>query len=419
MKPEQTLLDQSTLNWPYDFYQQLRAEAPVYFDKALNAWLISRYEDIRQAAALDPTLSSFLGYSQGIAPPWAEELADMMFREGYGPYNLAESVKADPPHQARRRALLNQALSPRNVAAMGEEISRIASSLVEKLAGGSEVDLLAHYATPIPIMAMCRLMHFPLDRMDEMSSWADSVAASVAIDIDKDTAMEHGRNICELQKFIVNAIDERRENPGEDLISQMVHVRIDDDESPQLSQEELLAMGVALVAGGLDTTRNGIAWGCYHLATQPRTFRQLKHAEDQDRLLDRFIDESLRLQTVVSHVPRYATEDCVIGGATIPKGDTVFLCWGAGNTDEDVFPKAHKLDLERRNAGRHLAFGNGIHFCAGFRLAKLEMKHAFKALLARLDSLELICTREDLPMDAHMALRGPAAVPVRYTLSPQ
>ena len=417
MNDSTTLLDQATLDWPYAFYQQLRTEAPVHFDTNLNAWLITRYKDLQEAAGLDPVLSSFLGYTQSIAPPWAEEMAEMMWREGYGPNDLGDSVKVDPPLHARRRLLLNKALAPARVASAKEDIAQIANDLLAKLEGRDEVDLLAELAKPIPIITMCQLMNLPLNRLQEMSSWADSIAASVAVDIDKDTAMQHARNICELQKFIVGAVNERRDNPGDDLLSQMVHTSIDDEENPQLSQEELLAMGVALVAGGLDTTRNAIAWGCYHLATQPQLFQRLKHAENRGKLLEKFIDESLRLQIVVSHVPRYATEDCEISGVVIPKGSSVFLCWGSGNYDESVFPDAAKLDLDRENSFRHLAFGQGIHFCVGFRLAKLEMKCAFGALLDRLRSLELACSREELPMDASMALRGPASVPVRFTLS--
>ena len=409
-----TLLNQATLDQPYPFYERLRKEAPVYFDPVLNAWLVTRYDDLQEAARLDPTLSSFLGYTQSIEPPWLEEMAELMWREGYGPNDFGDSIKVDPPLQARRRNLVSQALAGDKVAAMEDDVMQIARDVTSRLAGRSEADLLAEFSKPIPIMTMCSLMDFPTDRLDEMSVWADSIAASVAVDVDKETAMEHARNICELQKFVMNAVNDRRQNPGADLISQMVLARIDDEANPQLDDRELLAMGVALVAGGLDTTRNGIGWGVYHLATSQELFKQLKTAEDQDKLLDQFINESLRLQTIVSHVPRYAQEEITVGGVTIPEGSTVFLCWGAGNHDEKMFPDAHYLDLGRQNARRHLTFGNGIHFCVGFRLARLEMKCAFKALLEQLDSLELTCRADELPVDASMALRGPANLPVRF-----
>ena len=413
----ETLLEQNTLDWPYPFYQQLRTEAPVFYDTILGAWLVTRYEDLQQAAALDPTLSSFMGYTQGIAPPWQKEMEEMMWREGYGPNNLADSVKVDPPLLARRRSLVNQALTAEKLAPLEPAILEMAGDLLTKLSQCNEADLLTRFSTPLPIMAMCKLMNFPTDRLDEMSSWADSIAASVAVGIDKDTAMKHARNICELQKFVVSTIVARRKAPGTDLISQMITARVEGDEKPQLDDKELLAMGIALIAGGLDTTRNGIAWGVFNLATQPQLFQALKRSDHQDILLNKFIDESLRTQTIVSHVPRYAQTDVEIGGVTVPKGSTVFLCWGSGNYDENIFPEAHQFDLERKNARRHLTFGSGIHFCAGFRLARLEMKCAFKAVLQHFDSLELKCKPEDLPIDASMALRGPGALPVRFTLA--
>ncbi len=411
-----SIMDKLVQEHPYAYYAKMRETAPVHFDKGLNAWLVSRFEDVQQAARMTDELSNELGFDL-LRSEWQDEIDDMMRREGHGPHIISNTVQVDPPLHGRRRALVNGAFNAQAVSAMENNIQSVARDAMDVFATRCEADLLAEYAKPIPIMTICDLLNFPRDRIDEMSQWADSAVAQIAMGSTKEEAFQHARHVMEVQSFVMEAIEARRAKPGDDLISALIHAEIDDEKNPRLTPEELMPMCLVLVAGGVDTTRNGIAWGVYNLARDRELFARLKSAEDQDKLLKYLVEETLRHETVVPQLPRFAKTDCVVGGVTIPKGSSVFLCWGSANRDASKFPNPDEFDINRKNAGTHAAFGAGIHRCIGNMLARMEMKCAFRELVQRMDTLELTCAPEDLPLDASLVLRGPAAVPVRFTLS--
>lgn len=410
-----TLLNPDTLANPYPHYAALRRDAPVHFDESLQAYVVTRFEDVQEAARMTDALSNELGFDKVLRSPWQDEIDEMMWREGYGPHIISNTLQVDPPKHARRRKLLNDSFNARTVMALEPHIYQVAMDALSGFLARGSGDLMRDYSLPIPIMTICDLLNFPRDRVDEMSQWADSAVAQISMVGTRDEAFVHARNVMALQKFVMEAIEERRGTPGDDLISQLVHARIDDDDNPHLTPEELMPMCLIVVAGGVDTTRNGIAWGCYNLAKDPELFTLLRHAEDQDALLKRFVEETLRQQTVVPQLPRFAKQACVIGGVTIPEGASVFLSWGSANHDEKKFPEPEKLDIFRKNAGMHAAFGAGIHRCIGNMLARMEMKCAFRALLDNMETLSLEVAPDAIEMDASVVLRGPAKLPVTFT----
>jgi len=410
-----TLVNKGTLDHPYPYYDTLRKEAPVYFDEGLQAYIVTRYADVQEAARNTEVLSNELGFDKVMRSPWQDEIDQMMWEEGYGPHIITNTLQVDPPKHARRRKLLNNSFNAQAVTAMEPNIYQVTMDALSSFLDRSEGDLMREYALPIPIMTICDLLNFPRDRIEEMSRWADSAVAQISLSGTREEAFEHARNVMALQRFVMEAVEERRENPTDDLISQLVHARIDDDENPTLTPEELMPMCLIVVAGGVDTTRNGIAWGCYNLAKDPELFDMLKQSEEQDQLLRKFVEETLRQQTIVPQLPRFAKQDCKIGGVTIPAGSSVFLAWASANYDEERFPEPEKLDIFRKNAGTHAAFGAGIHRCIGNMLARMEMKCAFKALLQNLNSLELTIDPDAIEMDSSVVLRGPAELPARFT----
>ncbi len=412
-----TLLDKDTLDQPYQYYQTLLKDAPVHFDEGLQAYVVTRYADVQEAARMTEVLSNELGFDKVVRSPWADEIDELMWKEGFGPHIISNTLQVDPPKHARRRKLLNNSFNAQSVSAMEGDIYQVAADAFANFSASGKADLMREYALPIPIMTICDLLNFPRDRISEMSAWADSAVAQISMGGTREEAYQHARNVMALQGFVMEAINERRENPGDDLISQLVHARIDDDENPSLTPEELMPMCLIVVAGGVDTTRNGIAWGCFNLAKDPELFKALKHAQEQEKLLRQFVEETLRQQTVVPQLPRFAKKDCEVGGVRIPEGSSVFLSWGAANYDPKRFAEPEKLDIYRKNAGTHTAFGAGIHRCIGNMLARMEMKCAFKVLLDNLEQLELTVAPENVDMDASVVLRGPASLPSQFQMA--
>jgi cytochrome P450 len=218
----------------------------------------------------------------------------------------------------------------------------------------------------------------------------------------------------QLQRFVREAIEARRLEPGTDLISLLVHARIDDS-TPQLTDRELMSIATVAIAGGVDTTRNGIAFALHALAIRPDLLARLQVSNEQEKDIRRLHEEALRFYTPVPQLPRIATKETVLGGKTIPQGAFVFLCWASGNRDPQRFPEPDKFDLNRSNLGHHLTFGSGVHFCLGAMLARQEIKCAIKEIVSSVESLELAVPPDELDLSASMViLRGLKSLPVRF-----
>jgi cytochrome P450 len=218
----------------------------------------------------------------------------------------------------------------------------------------------------------------------------------------------------QLHRFVREAIDKRRVAPGTDLISLLVHARGDDPSTPQLTDRELMSIATTAVAGGVDTTRNGIAFAMHALALRPDLLARLQASKEQDKDLGRFVDETLRFYAPVPQLPRIARKDTVLGGKTIPQGSLVFLCWASGNRDAQRFPEPDKFDIDRSNSAQHLAFGTGVHFCLGAMLARQEMKCAIREIVNSVESLELAVPTDQLDLSSSfIVLRGLKSLPVR------
>jgi cytochrome P450 len=254
----------------------------------------------------------------------------------------------------------------------------------------------------------------PLDHIDEISRAADSMVARAGAGATREVAYQHAHNVMQLQRFVRRAIDERRTNPSTDLISQIVHARIDDPATPQLSDVEVVSISAVAVAGGVDTTRNGIAFGLYTLATKPELLTRLRESKQQDKDIARFSEETLRFYSPVPQLPRVTKTDTVLGGKQIPKGASVFLCWASGNRDAQRFSNPDQFDIDRANLNHHLAFGIGAHYCLGAILARQEIKCAIREIVNNVESLELAVPPEQLDLSSTMViLRSLTSLPVR------
>ena len=297
---------------------------------------------------------------------------------------------------------------------MEARVGAICRERAAAILGRGETDLVREYAMPIPILVICDALGLPMDRVDEVSRGADSMVAQVGAGATREEAYQHGRNVMQLQRFVRQAIEERRRKPGTDLISLLVHARIDDPAAPELTDRELVSISTVAIAGGVDTTRNGIAFALHALATRPDLLARLRSSKEQDRDIKRFNEEVLRFYSPVPQLPRIARRETVLGGKTIPQGALVFLCWASGNRDAQRFAEPDEFDLDRSNTNQHLAFGSGVHFCLGAMLARQEMKCAIREIVNAVESLELAVPPDQLDLSASMViLRGLKSLPVR------
>jgi cytochrome P450 len=410
-----SLADPKVRQNPYPYYERLRAEDPVHFDEGIRTWLVTRHDDIVAVARNTEEFSDEMRVSAAIRSPFQAEVDEYMRGEGFLLLDPADSFKVDGELHTRRRKLVAHAFTGPAVAAMETRVAAICRDKAAGLLGQTQVDLVREYAMPIPILVICDALGLPMDRVDEVSRGADSMVAQVGAGATREEAYQHANNVMQLHRFTRQAIDERRLKPGTDLISLLVQARIDDSSTPQLNDRELMSIATVAIAGGVDTTRNGIAFALHALATRPDLLVRLRESQQQDKDIRRFNEEALRFYTPVPQLPRIAKKETVLGGKTIAQGAFVFLCWASGNRDSQRFAEPEKFDLDRTNTNQHLAFGTGVHFCLGAMLARQEMKCAIKEIVNSVDSLELALPTDQLDLSSSMViLRGLKSLPVKF-----
>jgi cytochrome P450 len=375
------LYDPASKDFPeraYEIYRELRDHHRVYRDERRRTWVLTRYDDVRDAAADPETFSSEgTSISHGLLP---------MIQQ------------MDPPRHHALRSLLWKAFTPRRVAEMEPRIRQIARELIDAFAGDGAADLLHQFAKQLPSRVIGELIGIPTERRETFLEWTEAL-------ITANPHQEWDSNPFEriYQEFAV-LLEERRAERRDDLMSALIDAEID---GQTLSQEELLGFCFLLVVGGNDTTTNLIANSAVVLAREPEQRRELM----RDRsLLPEALEEMLRFESPTQALPRIATRDVTLHGATIRAGDEVSLVWGSANHDERRFPDPERFDIHRRD-NRHLALGHGVHFCMGAHLARLEGRIAFEELLARMPDYRLAA---DPVWQPSAWARAYASVPVEF-----
>jgi hypothetical protein len=367
----------------YDIYRELRDRQPLAESPA-GFWAVSRFADV-YAIASDP--QTYSSERTVISPP-----------------GLVPTIQSlDPPRHDRLRALVSLAFTPRRVRAMEPRVRAIARELLDGFAEAGRADLLAQYARHIPSRVIGEMIGIPDERIPAFLHWTE---AMVELPTGKTQSEAIKNPSASIYAEFARLLDERRRARCDDLMSALIDARIDGHE---LTQEELIGFCFVLVVAGNDTTTNLIANGAVLLAEHPDQRRML--AQDAS-LLDGAIEEMLRYESPAQALPRRLTRDVVLHGRTLPEGAQVFALWGSANRDEREFEHADRFDVRRR-IKRHLAFGQGIHFCLGKSLARLEARVAFEELLARAPAYELAGPAPWLPS---MWARAHASVPIAFPL---
>jgi cytochrome P450 len=343
----------------FAIYRELRDEHPVYHNPERGFWALSRFEDVRCAANDAATWSSEdTSISQGLLP-------------------TIQSL--DPPRHDQLRNLVNKAFTARRVAAMEPRIRQIATELLDDVRRAGRGDLLRLFAAQLPSRVIGELIGVPPERREAFLEWTEAMVAADPMNPDADRVRGPAAQIYgEFSKLLA----ERRSEPRDDLMSALLEV---EEEGRQLTEAELLGFCFVLIVAGNDTTTNLIANGAVLLARHPEQRAQL--ADDPAGIPDA-VEEMLRYDSPAQALPRRLTRDVTLHGVEVPAGAEMMLVWGAANHDEREFADPERFDVKRR-IRRHLAFGQGRHFCIGSHLARLEARVAFEELLARFPEYRL------------------------------
>lgn len=363
---------------PHPTMQRMREEAPVFFWEPANAWLLTRHEDVmtvlrdeqrftanQDAWELAPMMKAMRGPAM-----------EMLHKHGF--------FALDNQNHTRVRKLVSPAFTPRAIERLRPEVQRIVD---EALAAhrGDTFDIAREYAEPIPVRVISTMLNIPASRDVAFHRFADIlIRAFVPGSIQPDEMEQVNAAVAQGVALVNEIIEERRRNPmPNDMLTALIQA---EEQGDKLSKEELIALVGGLLVAGSETTVHMIAFTLYHLLKSPELLAQVK--ADPERIKS-LIDEVLRYDSFGKlGTPRFATEDVVLRGQTIRKGQMVMLMFGSALRDEAAYPHADKLDLSRDNTAS-LAFGSGAHYCLGVHLAKLEGQVAISTLLRRFPNMRL------------------------------
>jgi cytochrome P450 len=387
---------------PYPFYARLRDESPVYrvtLPGKQAAWLITRYDDVL-AALKDPRFAkdklNALTSEQARKQPWMPALFKPLTRN---------MLDLDPPDHTRLRALVHKAFTPRLIDRIRERIQTLTDDLLDAVQDRGRMDLIRDYALPLPTTIIAEMLGVPVEDRHKFHRWSSAIVSSNPSGWQMLKAIP---NVMAFLRYIRKLVQARRARPQDDLVSALVQV---EEAGDQLSEDELVAMIFLLLVAGHETTVNLIGNGSLALLRNPDQMEKLRN---DPSLIKTAVEELLRYESPLeTATERYAREDVTVAGVTIPRGATVFAVIASANRDERQFPDPDALDLTRE-PNRHLAFGQGIHYCLGAPLARLEGQIAINTLLRRAPELRLAVPPESLRWRRGLVLRGLQALPVEF-----
>jgi len=394
-RPEPAKLDSEFIQNPEAVYALLREEGPVrqVTMAGVPGWLVTSYDDAR-ALLSDPRLGKDYTRIADILPPSAAGI--------YATPLAATMLASDPPDHTRLRKLVTKAFTAQAIAGLRPVIEQTAEELLDAMADGATADLLSAYALPLPIAVISAMLGVPKAYQGSFRDWTLSFVSIRPPEVLAE-AQRH------LSAFLSALIEDKRAQPGDDLLSQLARVA---EEGSQLSTEELLRMAFLLLTAGFETTVNLIANGVLSLLRHPA---QLALLQSDPALLPDAVEEFLRYEGPV-HVAtyRFTKEAVYAGGTRIPAGQIVLISLLAANRDEDRFPDADRLDITRPPGG-HIAFGHGIHRCLGAPLARLEGQIAIGKLLGRFPAMTLAAEPSELRWRSSTLMHGLHSLPVRLS----
>lgn len=363
---------------PYPAYAALRAEDPVHFSAAIQAWVLTAYEDCERVLRDEATFSSSSDTASGqLATVLQQQRREFPLGE------VPTVLNSDPPVHTRLRTLLNRAFTPRAIEGLRPHIEEIAVSLLDDAGrAGGRFDAVTGFAQPLPIIVIAELLGVPPEDRDQLKAWSTAIANTTNVLNTEDALAAARRATVELIAYMDEIVARRRARPGADIMTALVQAEEDGD---RLSHDELLAFSILLLLAGHETTTNLIGNGLLALTEHPDAAACLRAEPD---LVPSAVEEFLRYDSSVQGAVRFAREAVEIRGRTIEQGSTLLLLLGAANRDPAQFPKPDTLDVTR-SPNRHLSFGRGVHFCLGAPLARLEGDIAFRALLDRFAELRV------------------------------
>ena len=426
-QPEVSLFDHDTLVDPYAAYKTLRDQAPVHFEPNFGAYVVTRYDLIREAIRDTTTYSSefgdFLDGARKIlfqqAPPDVQQKL-IELNEQMIPLPPTMLTLDEPAH-TKYRSLVAKLFTGSEVRKSEPTVREVVERNIEGMAAAPEsdgelaadfmsTDFMSAFAFPVPLRIIADRLGIPAAERAFFDEAATAAAGGLRLSPLTPEQMLHRAQLAlDLQDLLVSLVEARRREPAEDMITILANSRLE-DEGRLLTHGEALSVLNQFLVAGHETTSSAFGWGMLLLCRNPSLQEEIRGDAGRIRT---FVEEALRMEAPVQGLPRLVKRDTELGGVPLAAGSLIMLRFGAANRDERQFEDPDQVRIDRKKAGMQLAFGSGVHHCIGAPLARQELNLGFAALLDRFEGFRL-ADGADPEAEPSFILRNLPTLPVCY-----
>ena len=393
---------------PYSAYKTLRDDAPVYQDPKTGFFIVTRYEYVRELLLDTENFSSSFGAAaqkaeSNINSDHVKQGVKLFEEKGWIPSPTLAG--RDNPNHKEMRSIFDKAFRPSKIKELETIVEKTSYDLIDAFINKGSCDWVKEFSIPLPL----KIIGVQMGIQNEEDLWkikisTDAFFHRIGMMLTKEQELEAIEREIEGQHYFQPIFEKLRKNPDDSLLSELVNTEIEEWGRPLNDNELHAEMMADTFVGGSETTTNALSAGIKLLIENPDIWKRLK--SDPDKYLKVFVEEVLRLESPVQSLMRTAAKDIIFHGVEIPKGSVVNVRYAAANRDERAFDEPEKINLDRKKAGSHMAFGSGIHHCLGAPLARRELWWGFKAALDRLKTISFSQNKNDFTYHPHYLLRA-------------
>lgn len=389
------LLSPEYVRDPIPMVDRMHAEAPLFFDGRLDAWMVGRWSDVK-ALEREPRLSAQrAAYVSALTPPELQERVAPL-QAWYAQW----MVMLDAKDHRRVRRLAAHAFTPRNIERLEGRMRAVVERILDAALERGQIEVMGELAFPLPRTVIGEMVGIPADDMHLLEDWTPRMTSLITANLTTEEAIEQATVARgQIHEYFSALIDERRRSPREgEVLSSLVQAMEGGD---SLSRDEVIDLVVFIMTGAYDTTAYLIANGLHALLEHPE---QLAKVRADPSAIDGWIEETLRYEPSITFNTRTVAEGFEYGGQRFEPGQMVYFLAIAANRDPARFSNPHRFDVERPNSSEHISFGFGPHFCIGAPLARAEARVAFGELLRRAPKLAL--PEQEIVRQPNMVVRA-------------
>ena len=385
---EVDLTDVEIQQCPYDAYKKLREDAPVYQDPKTGFFIVTRYEDVRNVLKDTENFKSSYGRPEkaegNINSEHVKKGVQLFKEKGWVP--APTLAGRDDPNHKEMRSIFDQAFRPSKIKELEPNVESLSYELINAFIDDGYCDWVKQFSIPLPLKIIGIQMGIENDEdLWKIKKSTDAFFHRIGMMLTQEEELETIEREIEGQHYFQPIFEKLRECPNDTLLSELVNTKIE-EWGRTLNDNELHAEMMAdTFVGGSETTTNALSAGIKLLIEKKDVWDMLK--DNPDKYLKVFVEEVLRLESPVQSLMRNTHKEVELNGVKIPAGSIINVRYAAANRDENIFENPEEINLERKKAGAHMAFGSGTHHCLGAPLARTELYWGFRAAIDSFDEM--------------------------------